>query len=163
MRAYKTVSIHQPVSLQSSCEFNGNMNEKWLIIRPLDILALFLLISKNQPDNLEGSLEKHVFLLFKILGRVSAGWHCKLQLLVGSGYQKGLKKGPSEMKGRGPLWEKWIFPLLPPPRIQSCNPYMICYWCDLYTFYSGCETRYENGFLWRSILTCVWRQAVAWC
>lgn len=73
VRAYKAVFIQQPVSLQSSCEFNGNINEKWLIIRLLDVLALLLLISKYQLDNLESSVEKHIFLLFNILSRVSAG------------------------------------------------------------------------------------------
>lgn len=31
---------------------------------------------------------------------------------------------------------------------------MIYYWCDLYTFYSDCESRYENRFLWLSNLAC---------
>lgn len=152
VRAYKAVFIQQLVSVQSSCEFNGNINEKWLIIRLLDVLALLLLISKNQLDNLESSVEKHIFLLFNILSRVSAVWHGKLQLL-----QVGIRRDlrvPQRWKGEDCDGQD-EFPLCSlHPWIQSCNPYKIYYWCDLYTFYSSCESRYENRFLWWSSLTC---------
>lgn len=72
MRAYKAVFIQQAVTLQSSCEFNGSINEKRLIIRLLGVLALLLLISKNQLGNQESAIEKHIFLFFNILSRVPA-------------------------------------------------------------------------------------------
>ena len=73
MRAYEAVLIQQPVTSQSSCEFNGSINEKQLIIRLLGVLALVLLISKNQLGNQESAIERHIFLVFNILSRVPAG------------------------------------------------------------------------------------------
>lgn len=66
VRAFKAVFIQQPVSLQSSCEFNENINEKWLIIRLLDVLALLLSMSKDQLDSSKSSVEKHMFVFFLI-------------------------------------------------------------------------------------------------
>lgn len=37
------------------------------------VLALLLLISKNQLGNQESATEKHIFLFFNILSRVPAG------------------------------------------------------------------------------------------
>ena len=73
MKAYKAVLLEQPVTLQSSCEFNGSTNEKQLIIRLLGVLALLLLIFKYQLGNRESAIEKHIVLFFNILSRVPAG------------------------------------------------------------------------------------------
>lgn len=73
MEAHKAAFLQQPVTLQSSCEFNGSTNEKQLIIRLLGVLALLLLIFKYQLGNREGAIEKHIFLFFNILSRVPAG------------------------------------------------------------------------------------------